>query len=211
MVTATTQVRDTKVEVAPEDRTRADMYALIGNLFFGPPSKDLLAAIARGDAMSEEGTDTAFRRAWKALRHVAATSDPDAIRHEYDTVFISTGRAPVMLYGSHYLAGFLMEKPLAKLRDELAQLGIARRQTSGESEDHISALCDVMRFLIVGDEATPPAALEVQRGFFERNVQPWYARLCDATHNAAETNFYGRVADLAMAFFDIESESLQIA
>lgn len=199
------------MEVAPEDRTRADMYALIGNLFFGPPSKGLLAAIVQGDAMSEEGTDTAFRRAWKALREVAATSDPDAIRHEYDTVFISTGRAPVMLYGSHYLAGFLMEKPLARLRDELAQLGLARREARGEPEDHISALCDVMRFLIVGDEATPAAALEVQRDFFERNIQPWYARLCDATHNAGKTNFYRRVADLARAFFDIEAESLQIA
>ncbi|MBI3935344.1 MAG: molecular chaperone TorD family protein [Betaproteobacteria bacterium] len=211
MVTATTQVRDTKVEVAPEDRTRAVMYALIGNLFFGPPSKALSAAIARGDAMSEEGTDTAFRRAWKALRDVAATSDPDAVRREYDTVFVSVGRAPVSLYGSCYRAGLPAEKQLAGLRDELAQLGLARREARGEPEDHISALCDVMRFLIAGDDATPPAALHVQRDFFERNIQPWYAGLCDAVHEAVDTTFYKRVADLAKAFFEIEAESLQIA
>jgi len=198
-------------EVLSEDQARADVYSLLGSLFYQPPANALLEGIATGGSICNDEQNSEFCRAWRALQQAAATADAEAVKEEFDAAFISTGRAAVMLYGSYYLAGFLNEKPLAQLRDELAQIGVARRGDRHEPEDHISALCDVMRLLIVGDCDAPPANLETQRDFFRRYIASWHAPLCDAVDHAAETRFYKHVARLARAFFDLENESFELA
>jgi len=197
--------------VLPEDWARAEVYALLGNLFYQPPSVELLEMIATGQTLCNDGTDSGFCRAWRALQKAAADADAEAVKDEFDTAFIGTGRQPVMLYGSFYLAGFLNEKPLAQLRDELTKMGLARSGNSHETEDHISALCDVMRFLIAGDQDTPPAALDVQRDFFQRHIHSWNTQLCDAVSGATQTQFYKHVALFAREFFAIENESFAFA
>lgn len=198
-------------EILAEDQARAELYGLLGSLFFAPPSYSLLKTIASAKSVCNDNTDSGYCRAWRALQQAAAAADAETVRDEFDTAFITTGRAPVMVYGSYYLAGFLMEKPLAALRDDLARIGLARGGDRHEPEDHISALCDVMRFLIAGDRETPPAGIEVQRDFFRRHIKPWYAQLCAAVISAGETHFYKYVADLAREFFDVESEAFDIA
>jgi TorA maturation chaperone TorD len=197
--------------VLPEDYARAEIYALLGNLFYQPPSAELLETIATSQTMCNDDTDSGFCRAWRGLQQAAANADAEAVRDEFDTAFIGTGRQPVMLYGSFYLAGFLNEKPLAQLRDELTKMGLARSGDSHETEDHISALCDVMRFLIAGDQDTRPAALDAQRDFFLRNIKSWDSRLCDAVIGANQTHFYKHVAQFAREFFAIENESFDFA
>lgn len=199
-------------EVAPEDQARAAIYGLISNLFYAAPGQELLAVIAQaGEDIASQGPDSELGRAWRELKRAAAAADEGALRQEYDDTFISTGRAPVFLYGSFYLAGFLMEKPVAKLRDDLATLGLARKADSGETEDHISALCDVMRLLILGDGAGPAAPIESQREFFARNIAPWYERLSEAIQGAETTNFYKSAALFVRRFFDLESQSFEMA
>ncbi len=213
MAAATLNIRpyEPEVEVVEEDRARADVYALLAHLFYSPPSEDFLRSLADVDIIDGRASQSRLAAAWRALQNAARTVAPAAISEEYDSIFISVGRPPVFLYGSFYLAGFLMEKPLVQLRDDLASLGLARKRESGEPEDHVSALCDVMRFLILGDEDTPPATLAAQREFFTRNIAPWYGRLCEAIQNAEQTAFYKDVAALAKEFFDLEVESLEIA
>jgi TorA maturation chaperone TorD len=197
--------------VLPEEQARADVYALLSNLFYWPPSKELLSTIACSKAICNDDHISGFCEAWCALQQAAANADAETVKEEFDTAFIGTGRQPVMLYGSFYLAGFLNEKPLAQLRDELTQMGLGRSGNSHETEDHISALCDVMRFLIVGDQDTPPAALEAQRDFFLRHIKSWNTQLCDAVDNAKDTHFYKHVARFAREFFDLENDSFGIA
>jgi TorA maturation chaperone TorD len=197
-------------EVGPEERARAAVYALIGSLFYQAPSPDLLRAIATGQTLCNDGSDSGFCQAWRALQHAAASAEAGALKEEFERAFISTGRPAVMLFGSFYLAGFLNEKPLAQLRDELAKMGLARRGDCHDSEDHISALCDVMRLLIVGDDGGAPAALEAQRDFFVRYIKSWNTPFCDAVNSANETSFYKHVARFAREFFDLEYESFAI-
>ena len=147
----------------------------------------------------------------KILQHAASSADAAALKEEFERAFISTGRPAVMVFGSFYLAGFLNEKPLAQLRDELAKMGLARRGDCHDSEDHISALCDVMRFLIAGDPASAPVALEAQRDFFVRYIKSWNTQFCDAVNSANETCFYKHVAQFAREFFELEHESFAIA
>lgn len=197
--------------VFPEDQARAEVYALLGNLFYQPPSAGLLEMIATGLTLCNDSADSGFCRAWRALQEAAANADADAVKDEFDTAFIGTGRQPVMLYGSFYLAGFLNEKPLAQLRDELTKMGLTRSGSRHETEDHISALCDVMRFLIAGDQDTSPVALEVQRDFFQRHIYSWNTQLCAAVIAATQTHFYKHVALFAREFFAIENESFAFA
>ena len=197
--------------VLPEDQARAEVYGLLGNLFYQPPSAELLEMIATGLTLCNDGIDSGFCRAWRALQQAAAKADAEAVKDEFDTAFIGTGRQPVMLYGSFYLAGFLNEKPLAQLRDELTKMGLARSGNRHETEDHISALCDVMRYLIAGDQAKPAVALDAQRDFFQRHIHSWDTQLCAAVISASQTHFYKHVALFAREFFAIENESFAFA
>lgn len=188
-------------EWAEEDRARADHYALLAQLFYAPPDALLLASLATTGKGLARG-EGAFAAAWAALAASAAAGDADAARDEYERLFIAIGKPEVTLYGSFYQAGFLNEEPLADLRDDLARLGLGRRAGIGESEDHIAALAEVMRHLIV--TGPDDAGLARQREFFVRHLQPWYGTLCDALQ-ATNADFYARVGGLTRAFLDIES------
>ena len=211
MADASAEINPDPGEVLPEDQARAAVYATLANLFYRAPAADLLEKIATRLTLCNDGGDSGFCQAWRALQQAAAKADVEAVKDEFDTAFIGTGRQPVMLYGSFYLAGFLNEKPLVQVREELTKMGLERSGSSHETEDHISALCDVMRFLIEGDRDTPPAALSVQRDFFRRHIHTWNTPLCDAVSGASQTHFYKHVAQFAREFFAIENESFDIA
>lgn len=198
-------------EVSTEDRARAALYGLIANLFCAAPSAALLRVVVDAGDVDLEAAGSGFARAWRELQRATATADIPAVRQEFDDVFISTGLAPVSLYSSSYFPGVMTNRPLAGLRDELAALGLARKRESGDTEDHIAALCDVMRFLIAGDAETHPASLAVQRDFFMRNIAPWYRRFCEAVERAEQTRYYRAVAAFVREFFDLEVESFDIA
>ncbi|CAI07777.1 TorD/DmsD family molecular chaperone [Aromatoleum aromaticum] len=187
-----------------EDAARAEHYALLARLFLAAPDAPLLAAlVAAGDVFGVG--DSSFGVAWAELAEAARRTDARSVRDEYEALFQGIGRPEVMLYGSFYLAGFLMEEPLADLRDDLAGLGLARRGGVTETEDHVAALAEVMRHLVVS--GADAAGLARQRAFFTRHLQPWYARLADAVAAAPQASFYARVGALARAFFDVESEA----
>lgn len=197
----------------PEDMARADLYALIANLFYAPPDRELLDAIVAADPISPGGELFA---PWKALQNAASRADAETLKVEHETLFVGVGRPPVMLYASYYLAGFLMEKPLAKLRGDLANIGVARRESVAEPEDHIAALCDVMRMLIVDGVSDVlsgsgnQAGLQVQRKFFNEHIKPWYGRLAADIECQNQADFYRQAGAFARSFFEIEAASLEI-
>lgn len=195
--------------IAPEDQVRADFYALLANLFARAPEDRLLQAIviAAEPAAASTGELT---KTWRALAEASAVVSHDALVDEYESVFVGVGRPPVMLYGSYYLAGFMMEKPLAELRTDLAKRGFARAADVREPEDHLAALCDVMRALILGDLASAPASLEEQKSFFARHIEPWVGKCCEAIVAYEKANYYRRVANFASAFFEIEAEAFEL-
>jgi TorA maturation chaperone TorD len=188
-----------ETEHPPEDAARADMYALIAALFHEPPSQSLLGMLASAPPLAGDGSAT-LPKAWEDLQRTAVGASADALREEYDTHFVSIGEAPVLLYASHYLTGYLHERPLAELREALAQLGLARKDGTNEPEDHISAIADVMRFLITND-----AGFEAQRRFFDRFVRSWYGGLADRVEARVEADFYKALGRFTRAFLDVES------
>ncbi len=191
--------------IAPEDQARADYYALLASLFFRAPDERLLQAIALA-----EPPEGVLAAPWQMLADASSLIPAEAVSEEYATIFVGVGRPPLMLFGSFYLAGFMMEKPLAELRDDLAKMGFARVAEVRESEDHLAALCDVMRAMILGDVSTKPFGTAEQQTFFMTHVNPWVFRCTKNILEYHQSNYYKPVAAFAQAFFEIEAEAFQI-
>ena len=186
--------------IPPEEAARANFYALLARLFYAPPDAALLRAISADRLQGE------LAAPWEELASAAASADPEAVREEYETAFIGTGKAPVTLYTCAYTIRHTSEVPLAELRAELAALGLARRAEVREPEDHIAALCDTMRHLI----AEQKVGLEEQRRFFNRWIAPAAERLCNAIDTNANTCFYRRVGRFAKAFLTLEQVAFEM-
>ena len=188
----------------PEDQARANFYGLLSRLFYAPADAELLGALAQADELEAEAEVLAQR--WRELCAAAAKADPEAVRDEFDTVFIGTGKAPVTLFTTAYSIRYANEVPLVALRSELNDLGLARREGAGEPEDHIAALCDVMRYLVAQQQAD----LEAQKRFFEQWIQPNVESLCAAIEKSERTAFYKHVGRLAKAFFSLEQSAFEM-
>src|SRR5207247_5330233 len=139
--------------------------ALRSRLSYAPADAERRAALGEADEL--EADDEIIAARWRELSKAAASAAPEAVREEYETAFVGTGRAPITLYTSAYSVRYTNEMPLAPLRGELAALGLARRNEAAEPEDHIAALCDAMRHLIAAQRD-----LEEQRRVCERWLQP---------------------------------------
>ena len=197
-------------ELTPEDAARADLYALLAHLFHAAPDADLLAVLANADDISAEAPHSVVGEAWRKLQSAASAADPEALAQEFQDLFVGVGSGEVMAYGSWHLTGFLMEEPLARLRDDLAQLGLSRLQSAAEPEDHIAALAEVMRLLVRGGDGIAAAAFEVQKAFFTRHLRPWYARFAEQLAKAPSANFYRAAGELTKTFLDTEAALFEI-
>jgi TorA maturation chaperone TorD len=186
------------------------MYALIARFFVAPPDAALLDAIASADSLPSVQTDNPLDAAWDNLVAGASVTDQEAVLDEFNALFISTGTPQIDPYASFYLSGFLNEKPLAALRSELEQLGLARVPGVNEMEDHLAALCETMRVLITGQQGGKRQSVQRQKLFFEKHIGSWYARCLDDIRAADGVSLYRHVADFAQAFFSVESEAFEI-
>jgi len=212
----------TSAPLAQEEQARADMYGLIARLLLAPPDDALLATLAgltdASDSVSANAsaTDAAdsgqpLARAWLALSLAARAIAGAAVRDEFAELFVSTSIPTINPYGSLYLAGFLHEKPLAALRTDLAGLGLARRRGALETEDHLGALCETMRRMILGGEGAPRQPLARQQAFFEVHVATWSGACLEHLRQADGACFYASVADFIAAYFDIERDAFEVA
>lgn len=190
-----------------EELARAELYGLLARLWMAPPDAALLAQF--GVAVTEAPESGLLEAPWQALVATLRATTPDAAADEYDALFGGVGKPEVFLYGSFYLAGFLNEKPLAALRTDLSTLGLTRDASRGETEDHIAYGCEVMRFLIAGDDIAV-CNLEQQRRFFRGHLQTWVGDLCDAVEAHPQAQIWRAVAQLTRVFLDIETQGFDL-
>ena len=195
--------------VAAEDRVRADLYALVSRLFAAPPDAAFLAALAGAPELPEP-PDAPLPVAYNALLRASRAMDAEAAAQEYTDLFVGVGKSEVNLHASHWISGFMLDKPLANLRTALAALGLERRGDTDLLEDHLAALAEVMRVLIAGSEGRAPVPIADQGRFFETWILPWAFGCCDAITSSALANYYRRASELAAAFLAIERDSLAI-
>jgi TorA maturation chaperone TorD len=206
MSTSTAKIPTTSA--LDEETARAEVYGLLAQLYYAPPSPQVMSALRI--AVTETPAAGAFlEEPWRGLVGVAREMSNEAVASEYDALFGGVGKPEVYLFGSHYLSGFLNDKPLAKLRADLAALGLARDDAMPESEDHIAYLCEVMRYLIAGDDVSI-SNLTRQRDFFATHVQTWTSALCDALAAHPKARFYAALAGFTRAFMSVEAQGFDM-
>ena len=191
-----------------EETARAEVYGLLAQLFYAVPSAELLSALRV--AVTEAPAAGAFlEEPWQQFVGVARDMTDAAVQSEYSSLFEGVGKPEVYLFGSHYLSGFLHEKPLARLRTDLATLGLARDEAMSDTEDHVAYLCEVMRYLIAGDDVAV-CNLTQQQVFFSQHLQPWVPAMCDAVAQHPAARFYAALAVFAAAFVQVEAQGFDM-
>ena len=193
----------------PEDQARAALYAVLARLYADAPDARFLKSLATAERMTS-GIDNPLATAWNRLADASVAMDPDAAAQEYTDLFVGVGRCEVNLHASHWIAGFMAEKPLVELRSDLVTLKITRKEAATLMEDHLSALCETMRILVAGDGDRPPATLAQQRNFFQKRLFSWAFECCGAITKSSLANYYRRVAELTEQFLALERDSLAI-
>lgn len=191
-----------------DELARAEIYGLLASLLYAPLPDELYAQFQV--AVTEAPVRGAFlERSWGELVAAARRIALPATRAEYAVLFQGVGKPEIFLYSSFHLAGSLNEKPLVELRRTLGTLGLGRAETVIETEDHIASLCEVMRYLIAGDD---PAlgSLAAQRRFFDAHLRPWVDPLCDAIVGHPQADFYRAAAAFAKDFFAVEAQAFDL-
>lgn len=184
------------------DAARAREYALLSVLLRRAPNADLLSRLA-----TLRGDPSPLGVAHTALGEAAAVASVGRIEREFFDLFIGIGRGELVPYGSYYLTGFLNERPLARLRDDLARLGIERVETEVEPEDHAAVLCEIMASL-AGRRFGSPASADHE--LFEKHLSSWIGRFFADLEQAKAANFYRHVGTVGRVFIEIESEAFAL-
>lgn len=191
-----------------EETARAEVYGLLAALYYAPPGPELLAQLRV--AVTEAPAAGGFlEEPWRQFVGTVRDLSDEQVANEYDALFGGVGKPEVYLFGSFYLSGFLNEKPLAALRSDLAALGLARDEAMPETEDHFACVCEVMRYLIAGDDVEV-ANLTQQQKFFSTHVQPWVPAMCEAISAHPKARFYAALAGFTAAFVSVESQGFDL-
>ena len=189
----------------PQDVMRANTYGLLAALLAKPLTAQLLDLVSHIDDEAASAEQGAMASAWKMLALAARRATLDGLDDEYHDLFIGIGRGEVVPYGSWYMTGFLLDKPLVELRNDLQALGIERQDGVREPEDHVAALCETMS-MIINDGAA--IGFEFQRRFFSCHVEPWMGLFFADLQQATSAVFYRAVGHLGQQFLEIEQRYL---
>jgi len=190
--------------VSDEDRMRAEFYRLLARFLTQPPTQSDLKF-----ASGLEGGDTPVGKAVHAFARVAASTDVTTADDEYHTLFIGVGRGELLPFASYYLTGFLHEKPLARLRNDMATLGIAANPDATEPEDHAAAVLDMMAGLIDGAFGEP-LTLDKQKQFYDAHVGCWMPLFFRDLEGASSSVLYAAMAQIGSRFLEIESAAFDM-
>jgi TorA maturation chaperone TorD len=190
---------DTEPEVDEIDLLRAHEYNLLAVLLGRAPTRDVLDRVAelKGDA-------SPLGLAHIALAEEASRADPDDLSREFFDLFVGIGRGELLPYASYYLTGFLNERPLARVREDLNLMGVERAEGQSEPEDHVALLCEIMAGLAAGRFEAEEGA---ERRFFERHLKPWAPRFFADIETAKHGRFYRPVGTIGRIFMEIEAQA----
>lgn len=203
-MSADNTAHDATNNIPEEDVLRAHLYRLLAGYLARPPSEDTLAAAA-----SMTGDDSELGQAIQAFGRIARGVSVEQVDKEYHTLFIGLGRGELLPYASYYLTGFLMEKPLAKLRTDMDRLGIVRNESVKEPEDHIGALMDMMAGLILGAFAAPGDVV-AQKRFFDDHIGQWAGHFFRDLEAAKSSVFYATLGTIGRTFMEIEETAFSM-
>ena len=194
--------------VSEDFRFRANYYYLLSKLLSESPTDDTISSVALFGVPNADANNS-FLIALNNLAEAArAKPDIESLDDEYHDLFVGMGRGELVPYGSWYITGMLMDKPLSLVRQDLKALGIERIKNNKEPEDHVAALFDIMGILIECDDEYQ---FKAQQTMFKRHLKPWVRRFFKDLSAARKANFYKKVGEFGVEFIDFETEYLEMS
>lgn len=185
------------------DAARGQLYLLLANLLGSVPQEATLSELAR----LPRGDDGAIAQALAGLADAAETTDADDAAREHFNLFVGVGRGELVPYASYYRTGFLYERPLVNVREDLKILGLQRGDSSGDPEDGIGFLCEVMAGMALKRFDVPEA---FERTFFVRHLSAWAEKFFTDLETAEAARFYRSVGRLGRIFIGLEREGFAL-
>ena len=191
-----------------EEVGRAELYGLLSRLWLAPPDAALLEQfrVAVTEAPERGGH---LEQPWQDLVAAMRATHVEQATAEFTALFQGVGKPEVFVFGSFYLTGVLNDRPLADLRTDLQTLGLGRDEGRMETEDHVSFVLEVMRYLIAGDDLGA-GHLATQQRFFNTQLRPWADALWDALEAHPKSGFYRALAAFARDFFSVEAQAFDM-
>ena len=199
-----TNTAQTVSDIKEEDQLRADMYSFLANMIRTEPSQELLDSVKK-----LTGDDSSIGKSIKLISKLASTMHISEIQDEYVNLFVGVGRGELLPFASYYLTGFLNDKPLSKLRNNMNELGVVRIKEVKEPEDHVSSLFDIMSGMITGQFGKQYSITE-QSNFFEKHLNSWIHLLMSDIESAKTAVFYAPIGSLGKEFINIEREAFRM-
>lgn len=204
-------VRSEEEVLAEQDQLmRAAVYELLGTLLSAPPTADVLESLQLIEELDEDSGEVAaseIAMGWRLLRQASLKASPAELEDEHFSLFVGLGRGELVPFGSWYMTGFLMEKPLAVLRGDLKTLGIEREEGVSETEDHIAALCVAMGLIIRNGQEI---GFERQKKFFNDHLEPWAKTFFSDLQHANSAHFYRAVGFFGESIVKFEKEYFEM-
>ena len=162
------------------DAARAQEYALLAALLARAPDAQLLHGLPslRGDATPLGVAHAALARSRQP------TPTRERVEREYFDLFIGLGRGELLPYGSYYLTGFLHERPLARLREDLGDARHRARRGQWPSRRITPRSC--ARSWRDSSSRRLPAPPAPIADLFEKHLAPWIGRFFADLERAAK-------------------------
>lgn len=200
---------------------RQAYYELFVSLLWKEPASELLAALAGGieeRIKAARNLNPLLAEGWEKIgRFLAETPSErltEVVSDEYTRLFIGPHGPEVNPYESFYLAGRVMDRPLANLRAHLKQVGLEKQQGYPEPEDFLAFELEVMRWLIGKQSiSTDPEEekrwLQHQAQFLKQHLLVWAPACAQDIESAKGAVFYPGVAMTLRGFLEVERSLLQ--
>ncbi len=188
------------------NRLRCRTWTLLATVLRDTPDATVLESLGGLDADDRQPPGDVLSSAWAALGDAARRADASHLDDEFHDLFIGLGRGELVPYGSWYRTGFLMDRPLVRLRRDLQALGFHRQNDVNEPEDNAAALAEVMALLADPDTGQDEST---QLLFFREHIDSWMPTLFADMQTAPSADFYVAVGRLGAAFVDFERAWLE--
>jgi TorA maturation chaperone TorD len=200
---------------------RQGYYDLLVGLLWREPAPALLQGLSQGldeRIRAARAIHPLLAEGWGTiagyLADTAVDARIDAVIDEYTRLFIGPQPPELLLYESFYLAGHLLDRPLAAVRATLEELRIAREPDYPEPEDFLAFELEVMRILLRRQQAARDpdaevAAVQAQALFLRRHVLVWGPTAARDLVRSAQARFYRGVGQILDGFLAIEGDLVE--
>lgn len=210
-----------RIAVATLVANRTSTYALLGRLYREEVDQTLLDQLRQMDlAIGAEVPQ--IEQGYQQLKGFLDQVHEDSLTDlavDYARVFIGAGlpvKGGAYPYESFYTSPdrILMQDARDEVLKFYRQEGLDKSSEFAEPEDHLALELEFMAFLChktagalnVGDRTAALGYLSTQAVFLEQHLLNWVPLLCADIQRLARTSFYRAVAQITLAYLQLERE-----